>query len=250
MDMIYATIPVFGGEMSKIYRETKLAYIVSDPKHPNNYLVYSKDQDLGCFTLSINDELEYCTEIVNSSLNENNPEEGMLKMYFYGASSWEGDGEGILLISLSGKLFPFSFRLQFETNSMNNVCEYEALVLGLKVSKKMKIVFIIVCGDAKLILKQIKKCYQDKHPRMRYCINYAWDLIENLFLTFNIHVIPRQENKQVDSLVVATSTFQPPEVSNLKYEIEIKYKSSIPDNFKHWKVFEDEQQIKKVFRND
>jgi ribonuclease HI len=56
----------------------------------------------------------------------------MWKMYFDGASSWEGVGVGILLISPSGKFFPFSFRLQFETNSTNNVCEYEALVLGLE----------------------------------------------------------------------------------------------------------------------
>jgi hypothetical protein len=40
-------------------------------------------------------------------LNENKPEEGMWKMYFDGASSWEGDGAGILLISPSGKLFHF-----------------------------------------------------------------------------------------------------------------------------------------------
>jgi hypothetical protein len=57
MDMMYDTIPVFGGETRRIYRETKIAYIVSDPKHPNNYHVFSKDQDLGCFTLSVNDEL-------------------------------------------------------------------------------------------------------------------------------------------------------------------------------------------------
>jgi hypothetical protein len=56
MDMTYATIPVFGGETRRLYRETKLAYTVSDPNHPNNYLVYSKDQDLGCFILSVNSE--------------------------------------------------------------------------------------------------------------------------------------------------------------------------------------------------
>jgi len=101
----------------------------------------------------------------------------MWKMYFDGASSWEGDGAGILLISPSDKLFPFSFRLQFETNSMNNIYEYEALVLGLEVSKKMKIVKLIVYGDAKLIVNQIKNVYQAKHPRMRSYRNYAWDLI-------------------------------------------------------------------------
>jgi ribonuclease HI len=81
-------------------------------------------------------------------LNENKPKVGMWKMYFDGDSSWEGDGINILLISLSHKLFPFYFRLQFEIDSSNNVCEYEALMLGLKVARKMKIKNLIVYGDA------------------------------------------------------------------------------------------------------
>jgi hypothetical protein len=56
MDMTYATIPVFGGETRRLYRGTKLVYTISDHNHPNNYHVYSKDQDLGCFILSVNDE--------------------------------------------------------------------------------------------------------------------------------------------------------------------------------------------------
>jgi ribonuclease HI len=89
------------------------------------------------------------------------------------------------------QIFSFSFRLQFETDSTNNVCEYEALVLGLEASRRMKIVNLIVFGDAELIVKQIRKVYPAKHLRMRSYRNYAWDLIENLFLTFNIHAIPR-----------------------------------------------------------
>jgi ribonuclease HI len=81
-------------------------------------------------------------------LNENKTDEGMWKIYFDGASSWEGDGVGILLISPAYELFSFSFTLQFETYSMNNVCEYEVLVIGLEVAKKMKISNLIVYGGA------------------------------------------------------------------------------------------------------
>ena len=41
MDMTDATIPVFGGETTRLYREAKISYTFSDPKHPNNYHVYS-----------------------------------------------------------------------------------------------------------------------------------------------------------------------------------------------------------------
>jgi ribonuclease HI len=223
IDMTYATIPVFGGEPRRLYKETKLAYIVSDPNHPNNNLVYSKDRDLGCFILPVNNEQRLHTKIVNTPLCEKKDfEYGMWKMYFDGASSWESVRAGILLILPSGKFFPFSFRLQFETNSTNNVCEYEALVLGLVATGKMKITKLTIYGDAKLIFKQIRKDFQAKHPRMRSYKNFAWDLIENLFLAFNIHAIPRHKNQYNDSLAVVASTFKPPKVPNLKYEVEMK----------------------------
>jgi ribonuclease HI len=139
---------------------------------------------------------KFCTENVNIPFCENDDfENGMWKMYFDGASSWEGFGASVLFISPSGKLIPLSFRLQFETDTTNNVCEYEALVLGLETTRKMKIVNLIVYGDVEMIVKHIKKIYQAKHPRMRAYRNLVWDLVENLFLTFNIHAIPRHENQ-------------------------------------------------------
>jgi len=91
----------------------------------------------------------------------------------------------------------------------------------------MKIKNIIVYGDAELIVKHMRKFYQDKHPRMISYRNYSWVLIENLFLTFNIHTVPRLENNQTHSLVVETSTSEPPDISNLKYEVEMKYRPSL-----------------------
>jgi hypothetical protein len=70
-------------------------------------------------------------------------------------------------------------------------------------------------------------------------------LIENIFLSFNIHVIPIIHNQQADSLVVSTSTFRPPNATSLKYQIQLKHRPSIPNNLQHWQVFEDDQQIKK-----
>jgi len=88
MDTRYANIQVFGGETKRLYRETKLAYTVSDPKNPNNYPVYSKDQYLGCFNLFVNNELEDCIEFVNTLFCKiDDFKNGMWKMYFDGASS-------------------------------------------------------------------------------------------------------------------------------------------------------------------
>jgi ribonuclease HI len=119
----------------------------------------------------------------------------MWKMFFDSASSCEGARVGVLFVAPGDEyVIPLSYRLQWEIDYINNVCEYEALVLGLEAAKKLKIEHLIVYGDAGIIVKQIKQKYQAKYPRMRSYRNCAWDLIENFFSSFNIHSIPRMEN--------------------------------------------------------
>jgi hypothetical protein len=133
--------------------------------------------------------------------------------------------------------------LEFETT--NNVAEYEALVLGLRAAKDMGIEKISVFGDVELIIQQIRNIYQAKHPRLRSYRNEVWDLIDSFFLAFNISFIPRGENTVVDSLVVSASNFRVPLPPKLRYDVEVKYRPSIPNNVKHWKVFEDDLEIKR-----
>jgi hypothetical protein len=47
MDLTYATISVFGGEQRRLYRESQLAYIVSDEADPTNHPIFALDSDLG-----------------------------------------------------------------------------------------------------------------------------------------------------------------------------------------------------------
>jgi hypothetical protein len=73
----------------------------------------------------------------------------------------------------------------------------------------------------------------------------VWDLIDSFFSAFNISFVPREENSMVDSLAVSASNFRVPLPPKLRYDIEVKYRPSIPDNVKHWKVFEDDLEIKR-----
>jgi hypothetical protein len=57
--------------------------------------------------------------------------------------------------------------------------------------------------------------------------------------------VPREENALVDSLDVFAGNFKVPLPPKLKYNVEVKYRPSIPDNVKHWKVFEDDIEIKR-----
>jgi ribonuclease HI len=155
-------------------------------------------------------------------------------MFFDGASSWEGAGAGLLFVAPKDEFIsPFSYWLQWDIDYTNNICEYEALILGLEAARKLKIENLIVHGDVELIIKQIRRQYQAKHPRIRSYRNCTWDLIENFFSSFNIHHIPKVENQQFDSLAKATATFVPPTVLKLKYHIEMRHMPSIPNNVQH-----------------
>jgi ribonuclease HI len=72
-------------------------------------------------------------------------------MFFDGASSREGVGVGVVLVSPAQETISLSYKLEFETT--NNVAEYEALVLGLRAAKDMGIEEISVFGDAEMIVQ-------------------------------------------------------------------------------------------------
>jgi hypothetical protein len=63
------------------------------------------------------------------------------------------------------------------------------------------------------------------------------------FTKFKISYIPRAMNQLANSLVVSASTFIPPFPPKLNYEIQVKYRPSLPNNVKLWKVFEDDAEL-------
>jgi ribonuclease HI len=147
------------------------------------------------------------------------------------------------LCHLAQEAISLSYKLEFEAT--NNVAEYEALVLGLRAAKEMGIQEVAVFGDAELIVQQIRNAYQAKHPRLRSYRNEVWDLIDSFFSAFNISFIPREKNTVADSLATSASNFKVPLPPKFRYDVEVKYRPSIPDNVKHWKVFEDDLEIKR-----
>ena len=55
MDLSYATIPMFGGEHRRLYREAQLSYIISDEENPTNHPIFAVDTDLGTSMLELFD---------------------------------------------------------------------------------------------------------------------------------------------------------------------------------------------------
>jgi ribonuclease HI/uncharacterized small protein (DUF1192 family) len=250
MDLTYATIPVFGGEHRRLYREAQLAYIVSDEANPSNHPIYALDTDLGSSLLQFTDEPETPLQIRKQlGLDQGIPPSttSVWKMFFDGASSSIGAGAGVVFKSPSQETISLSYKLEFEVT--NNVAEYEALVLGLRAAKEMGIREIAVFGDAELVVQQVKNVYQTKHPRLKNYRNEVWDLIDSFFLAFNISFIPREENAPADFQAFSASLFEAPALPTDRSEVEIRYRPSVPDNVKHWRVFEDDQEIEKFLQS-
>jgi ribonuclease HI len=234
MDLSYATILVFGVENIRIYKEAQIAYIISDEANTTNHPIFAIDIDLGTNMLQLIDTPQTPIEIRNNpitSYEDLPPNTLVWKMIFNGSSSRVSVGFGVVFISPSKETISLSYKIEFQAT--NNVAEYEALVLGLRVAKDMNIEDLTVFGDVDLIIHQVKNQYQDKHPRLRAYINEFWDLVDIFFMVFNISFVPRNENTMEDSLDVSTSKFIVPFPPKLKYEVEVKYRPSIPDNVKH-----------------
>jgi ribonuclease HI len=241
MDLSYATIHVFGGEKRRLYREVKLTYIIIDEANPTNHPIFSFDIDLGSNILQLTDAPKTPLEIRKWSIafcEIPPPTTSVWKMFFDGAYSKEVVWDRVVFVSPCQETIPLLYKLEFEAT--NNVVEYEALVLGLRDARDMEIEELVVFGDRKIIVHQIKNIYQAKHPRLKTYRNEAWDLIDNFFLAFNIPFIPREENTMVDSLAVSENHFKVPLPPKLRYDVEVRYRPPVPNNVKHWKVFEDD----------
>ena len=114
--------------------------------------------------------------------------------------------------------------------------------MGLSVAKEMGIKGLKVFRHAYLIIQQVNKTFQSKHPRLKAYRDEVWRL-KYSFDSFYISYIPRAKNQLVDSLAVSASMFIPPMPLRLVYEVQMKYRPSFPDNVQHWKFFEDDDEV-------
>jgi ribonuclease HI len=246
MDLSYAMISVFGGELKRLYRENQLAYIISDAKNSVNHPIYAVDTDFGSCILQIDDSQSTPMQLVKPIEQQTDDKNvSVWTMYFDGASTKDSTGAGVVLISPSKETIYLSLKLDFRTT--NNIAEYEALLLGLNSAKEMGIKGLKVFGDADLIIQQVNSTFQAKHVRLKAYRDEVWK-VRDSFSIFEISYIPRDMNQLADSLAVSASMFIPPMPPRLSYEIQVKYRPYLPDNIKYWKVFEDDDELNRFIQ--
>jgi hypothetical protein len=111
MDLSYATIPVFGGEQRRLYREIRLAYFVSDHNNPTNHPIYVVEDDMGSSIFHMDEEMTEVSVRKSITAVGDSEDHFVWKMYFDGACSKEGSGAGIVFISPTKEVIPMSYKL-------------------------------------------------------------------------------------------------------------------------------------------
>ncbi|XP_027077127.2 uncharacterized protein [Coffea arabica] len=86
-------------------------------------------------------------------------------LFVDGASSKEGSGAGLLLISPTGEELTYALRFDFPAS--NNEAEYEALLTGLRIAHQMGITAIRVRSDSQLVVLQVRGEYEAKEEVMK-----------------------------------------------------------------------------------
>lgn len=76
-------------------------------------------------------------------------------MFFDGAVNCQGSGIGAVLILESGQHHPMAAKLRFHCT--NNMVEYEACILGLRMAIDMDVQELLVIGDPDLLIHQVQR---------------------------------------------------------------------------------------------
>ena len=76
-------------------------------------------------------------DLMYVATTEEDPQEGHpWKLNFDGASNAVGKGIGVVLVSPNGDHYPFTSKLDFDCT--NNMVEYEACIMGIRVAIELK----------------------------------------------------------------------------------------------------------------
>ncbi|GKB46016.1 reverse transcriptase domain-containing protein, partial [Tanacetum coccineum] len=105
-------------------------------------------------------------EAQNEEVKRKEPEpENAWKLFTDGASSSDGSGAGLMVVSPEGKEYTYALRFEFETT--NNEAKYEALLAGLRIAKEMEIQELIIFVDSQLVANQVKGLFEAMQPTIK-----------------------------------------------------------------------------------
>ncbi|MDD3102051.1 MAG: ribonuclease HI family protein [Patescibacteria group bacterium] len=89
---------------------------------------------------------------------------------------------------------------QFLGKATNNQAEYQALVLGLELAKKLSASEVDCYLDSLLVVEQMNQKWKIKNKELSVLFVKVWNLAQS-FEKVNFYHIPREKNEEADKLV-------------------------------------------------
>ena len=127
-------------------------------------------------------------------------------VYIDGVTNLRGSGVGLVLISLENITIEKSLRSGF--SAINNEVEYETLLVGMTMVRKMGGKVVKIFSDLRLVVGQVWGKLEARDLRMQEYLNQVRHL-QSTFESFNLSQIPRNRNTHANSLAtLATSLAQ------------------------------------------
>ena len=181
------------------------------------------------------------TARMTQTLSNNHQQEITWYLEFDGSVNKLGAGAGVWIHNTHNSHAEcHAYRLNFKCT--NNMAEYEALLLGLKLLKVLGAAKVSILGDSDLIIQQMIGNFVTNDNRMR-AYRTATTSILNEFTEFELAKISRSHNIHAHSLATFASTCKLPFGPNNQFTTVIKHRPTVPNNVKDWQVFEDDDQI-------
>ena len=122
----------------------------------------------------------------------------------------------MVLINLDMEVLRFALRFEFKAS--NNEAEYEALIVGLELAKRLRVENLHIHCDSQLIVNQVKGDYTAKEPNM---VAYLAKTLNNLeaISWFEIIQVPCKENAEADALAWLASGIDEGEEGSVPIEV-------------------------------
>ena len=86
-------------------------------------------------------------------------------MHIDGARNRNGTGVGKILDNGEGVTLEYALRLNF--SATNNMAEYDALLMGLKLAKAVGAEILNVKSESQLVVHQLAEIYEVKEPTLK-----------------------------------------------------------------------------------
>ena len=118
-------------------------------------------------------------------------------LHFNGALNSQGVGIGATLLTPEGVGIPTTTQLGFSAS--NNIAEYEALILGLRMALDLGARRLKIVGDLQLVIRQVLNKYKTHSSKLQEYCNLAQALLKKFDRIIYVHTL-RSNNILTDSL--------------------------------------------------